>query len=496
MKTSKILVNLMCIGSILAKVASLPAFAGGIGYETEYPLEILSSDYYDQEVDWNLWDKFLKYDLRITDYDSLTDYEKELCRFIFESERSANEPIRCERARRILAGEDVGERLMLEQLDGASGILDPAYHKLVCSNTLSFIADIEHLDHYSRVREYWLDDSGKRRIICGSQPSSFEYIEQLDETNKYNTELIACEETIVIGNIETEEAIYTILQDGTVIYSLNNGNSYNGEVVIPDLIDGRSVDSVTDFACSDVSGVKFPETLREISDDAFTECVNLSEITINCPAATIGKRSFEMSGLKTADITAKIIDENAFDNCTGLQTLKLNEGIESIEANAFLNCENLTGIIIPSSLKYIGQGAFSGTGINEITIPETVEIIGVYPDRVGATSGAIFYYPATDPLTDEPVCVFDPDCVINGWYNTEAHRYALEWGLKFNPMDEDVAYGDTNLDGEISMADMVLLQSYLKGNISEIGYEADLMEDGIIDAFDMIRMRSSVLAYR
>ena len=85
--------------------------------------------------------------------------------------------------------------------------------------------------------------------------------------------------------------------------------------------------------------------------------------------------------------------------------------------------------------------------------------------------------------------MFDPDCVINGWYNTEAHRYALEWGLKFNPMDEDVAYGDTNLDGEISMADMVLLQSYLKGNISEIGYEADLMEDGIIDAFDMIRMR-------
>ena len=113
----------------------------------------------------------------------------------------------------------------------------------------------------------------------------------------------------------------------------------------------------------------------------------------------------------------------------------------------------------------------------------------MYPDRVGATSGAIFYYPATDPLTDEPVCVFDPDCVINGWYNTEAHRYALEWGLKFNPMDEDVAYGDTNPDGEISMADMVLLQSYLKGNISEIGYEADLMEDGIIDAFDMIRMR-------
>ena len=56
-------------------------------------------------------------------------------------------------------------------------------------------------------------------------------------------------------------------------------------------------------------------------------------------------------------------------------------------------------------------------------------------------------------------------------------------------MDEDVAYGDTNLDGKISMADMVLLQSYLTGNVDTIGYEADLISDGIIDAFDMIRMR-------
>ena len=29
------------------------------------------------EVDYSLWDKFIKYDLCITDYDSLTDEEKE-----------------------------------------------------------------------------------------------------------------------------------------------------------------------------------------------------------------------------------------------------------------------------------------------------------------------------------------------------------------------------------------------------------------------------------
>ena len=61
-------------------------------------------------------------------------------------------------------------------------------------------------------------------------------------------------------------------------------------------------------------------------------------------------------------------------------------------------------------------------------------------------------------------------------------------------MDEDVSYGDTNLDGDINVADMVLLQSYLKGNISEIGYEADMIRDGIVDSFDMIGLRKLVFS--
>lgn len=102
--------------------------------------------------------------------------------------------------------------------------------------------------------------------------------------------------------------------------------------------------------------------------------------------------------------------------------------------------------------------------------------------------------PSNDPLTDVPECVFDSDCTINGYYNTEAHRYALEWGLKFNPLDEDIAYGDINLDGEISVADAVLLQSKLVGKDVIVGYEADLAKDGIIDVFDMIEMRRKLIS--
>ena len=62
-----------------------------------------------------LWKKFLKYDLRITDYESLTDEEKDLCKFIFETEQSTTDTIYCERARRtLLHDENIGERLTLD----------------------------------------------------------------------------------------------------------------------------------------------------------------------------------------------------------------------------------------------------------------------------------------------------------------------------------------------------------------------------------------------
>ena len=96
-----------------------------IAYGENYKNSPFASNYHSKEIDYSLWDKFIRYDLCITDYDSLTDDEKELCKFIFETERSAKGTVRCERARRILADdENTGERITLEELENAYGIWD------------------------------------------------------------------------------------------------------------------------------------------------------------------------------------------------------------------------------------------------------------------------------------------------------------------------------------------------------------------------------------
>lgn len=80
----------------------------------------------------NLWAKFLKYDLCITDYNSLSDEEKELCKFIFDTEQTSGDRVQCERARRILAHDkNIGERITLEQLEGAYGIWEDAQLQLL-----------------------------------------------------------------------------------------------------------------------------------------------------------------------------------------------------------------------------------------------------------------------------------------------------------------------------------------------------------------------------
>ena len=82
----------------------------------------------------------------------------------------------------------------------------------------------------------------------------------------------------------------------------------------------------------------------------------------------------------------------------------------------------------------------------------------------------------------------------SGYYGTEAHNYALAHNIRFSPLD-DLIYGDANNDGDINIADAVLLQSYLLCN-AETSWSADINKDGIINAFDMVYMRQKILNHQ
>lgn len=75
----------------------------------------------------------------------------------------------------------------------------------------------------------------------------------------------------------------------------------------------------------------------------------------------------EIGGTKIVGIA-----EKAFYGIRNLEKVTINADITKIDNLAFSYCDNLTNIIIPKRVVYIGLNAFAYCNISEITIPESV----------------------------------------------------------------------------------------------------------------------------
>ncbi|MDO5396892.1 MAG: leucine-rich repeat protein, partial [bacterium] len=76
---------------------------------------------------------------------------------------------------------------------------------------------------------------------------------------------------------------------------------------------------------------------------------------------TIGSYAFQnCSGLRLINLNneLKTIDYGAFADCHGLVSLIINDKLETISDYAFGNCSNLTAVTIPKSVKTMGESSF------------------------------------------------------------------------------------------------------------------------------------------
>ena len=77
--------------------------------------------------------------------------------------------------------------------------------------------------------------------------------------------------------------------------------------------------------------------------------------------------------------SVKTIGENAFYSCSGISNVEFPEGLELINEKAFYYCTSLQNITIPNKVQIIGKNAFYGCSkVTSITIGKSVEIINDY----------------------------------------------------------------------------------------------------------------------
>ncbi len=93
----------------------------------------------------------------------------------------------------------------------------------------------------------------------------------------------------------------------------------------------------------------------------YTEKAVIESLVIEDGVETIGANAFiDCTYLKSATIPASVttIGDAAFFRCSALNTLLLSEGLTRIEDEAFAECASLTSVVIPSSVQHIGSEAF------------------------------------------------------------------------------------------------------------------------------------------
>ena len=127
--------------------------------------------------------------------------------------------------------------------------------------------------------------------------------------------------------------------------------------------------------CAGIEQMTIPATVTEIQQEAFYGCKNLQRIIIPNSVTSIGSNAFAAdNSLKEVMLPNSITDMGTyiFSGCTSLQKVHIPEGRKNITEGTFQNCTSLQSIELPDGLQYIRKYAFKGSGLTEITIPDSV----------------------------------------------------------------------------------------------------------------------------
>ena len=188
-------------------------------------------------------------------------------------------------------------------------------------------------------------------------------------------------------------AVWTYSTSGGGVW-IRGYASPEGNVVIPDTIDGLPVVTIYNKAfmdCPWIKSVKIPDSVTSIGTQAFSGCAWLESVDFPSGEFKIGSRAFEncerLSEIKCKG-TVKSVGTRAFNGCDLLgdgvivivgwvlavngacpSEVALPEGTVGIAGGAFRDCKTLRRVTIPANLKSVAASAFDGcSGLKEFIV--------------------------------------------------------------------------------------------------------------------------------
>ena len=269
--------------------------------------------------------------------------------------------------------------------------------------------------------------------------------------------------------------------------------------------------------CTNLTSVWIPESVTKIGDgdfDPFRGCDNLTDIYYAGSKAGWKKIEINDYKLRTSNIhygrdvspdelynyrvqtdgTAIITDYFGSEKELNIPGAIDGYLISAIQYEAFWCNDSTESVILPDSIKNIGNYAFAHSSINKVVILEGVEKIGYAAFWDNPMQEITI--PASVTYIGEKAIGYSGDImsypiegfIIQGYKGTAAEAYAIENGFTFVPLREEVKPGDADGDGVVTSIDVTNIQRFCAsietGISNDVLMYADVDQSGAIEITD------------
>lgn len=208
----------------------------------------------------------------------------------------------------------------------------------------------------------------RQKWFAGTQSRELMFV-VMETLNATNYEWWSKGGTVTAGN---KQSFKIVVDKQLAVQEEEKGEE---PVESPFLIENGVLTGIKDPA---LSHVVLPAGVKSIAPGAFWES-NVESLILNEGLESIGVQAFARSK-KLASVSfpssLKVIDAHAFEDCVALADLDLsNTKVEEIGSNAFRET-GLKTLSFPASLKKIASQAFLKTQLDNVVLPEGVQEIG------------------------------------------------------------------------------------------------------------------------
>ena len=218
-------------------------------------------------------------------------------------------------------------------------------------------------------------------------------------------------DVIIPSDVRNKNKVYVVT---AIEHNAFEGNNAITAVTIPSSVSTIGYSAFN--SCKSLRRVMDASRVTEMQGFEYTDCTNLTSVTLSGTLQKIGYRSFAGSALAHLVLPASMreIGSSAFEDCHQLRNVQFNTGLQNIKDHAFKN-SGLVSLELPNDIKEIGEWSFEGcASLKAVQIPPSVTSLGM---------GAFYYCTALESVVIPTTLTNFNDRTFNGCRNLSAVYY-------------------------------------------------------------------------